>query len=79
LRAATVGVTFWTANANLVPTAILLGSFLVPVTFVLFAVERLADHLLTTQRIFTAFLYGGVLVLRGRWRQAMVLEREHPR
>jgi protease PrsW len=31
---ATVLVTFATQNANLVPTIILLGSFLVPVTFV---------------------------------------------
>jgi protease PrsW len=65
LWAASVAVTFWTANANLVPTVILLGSFLVPVTFVLFAVERLADQLVTTQRIFVAFLYGGVLGVLG--------------
>jgi PrsW family intramembrane metalloprotease len=72
LWAASVVVTFWTANANLVPTVILLGSFLVPVTFVLYALERLADHLLTTQRIFTAFIYGGVLGVLG----ASILEAQ---
>jgi len=72
LWVASVAVTFWTANANLVPTVILLGSFLVPVTFVVYAMERLADELLTTQRIFSAFLYGGALGVLG----ASVLEAE---
>jgi hypothetical protein len=67
-----VAVTFWTGNANLVPTVILLGSFLVPVTFVAFAFERHADQVLTTQRIFIAFLYGGVLGVLG----ASILEAE---
>jgi protease PrsW len=40
LWAATVVVTFWTSNANLVPTIILLGSFLVPATFVVDAFEH---------------------------------------
>ena len=35
-----VVVTFATGNANLVPTVILLGSFLVPVTFVVYAFGR---------------------------------------
>jgi protease PrsW len=70
LWAASVLVTFWTANVNLVPTVILLGSFLVPVTFVVYAMERLADEVLTAGRIFNAFLYGGVLGVLG----ASVLE-----
>jgi protease PrsW len=37
LWAATVLVTFATQNSNLIPTIILLGSFLVPVTFVTYA------------------------------------------
>jgi hypothetical protein len=53
-----------------VPTVILLGSFLVPVTFVVYAFERHADQVLTTQRIFAAFVYGGVLGVLG----ASVLE-----
>jgi hypothetical protein len=58
LWVASVVVTFWTANINLVPTVILLGSFLVPVTFATYAVGR-ADQVVTAQRIFTAFVYGG--------------------
>jgi protease PrsW len=69
LWVATVVITFATGNVNLVPTVILLGSFLVPVTFVVFAFAR-ADGVLTPQRIFTAFVVGGVLGVLG----ASVLE-----
>ncbi|MCW6007189.1 PrsW family intramembrane metalloprotease [Micromonospora sp. CPCC 205371] len=69
LWVATVLVTFATHNANLVPTIILLGSFLVPVTFVAYAFGR-TDGIVTAQRIFTAFVYGGVLGVLG----ASVLE-----
>jgi RsiW-degrading membrane proteinase PrsW (M82 family) len=68
---AAVAVTFVTQNVNLVPTIILLGSFLVPVTFVVYAFGR-ADQILTAQRILTAFIYGGVLGVLG----ASVLEAE---
>jgi protease PrsW len=67
-----VAVTFWTGNPNLIPVVILLGSFLVPVTFVVYAFERHADQVLTTQRIFIAFVYGGVLGVLG----ASILETE---
>jgi hypothetical protein len=60
LWSATVAVTFATGNVNLVPTIILLGSFLVPVAFVTYAFGR-ADAVVTAQRVFTAFVYGGVL------------------
>jgi protease PrsW len=69
LWVATVVVTFATGNANLVPTIILLGSFLVPVAFVSYAFGH-ADQVVTAQRIFTAFVYGGVLGVLG----ASVLE-----
>jgi RsiW-degrading membrane proteinase PrsW (M82 family) len=69
LWVATVVVTFATSNANLIPTVILLGSFLVPVAFVTYAFG-LADKVVTAQRIFTAFVYGGVLGVLG----ASVLE-----
>ena len=69
LWVATVVVTFATSNPNLVPTIILLGSFLVPVTFVAYAFGR-ADQVVTAQRILTAFVYGGVLGVLG----ASVLE-----
>jgi RsiW-degrading membrane proteinase PrsW (M82 family) len=61
---ATVLVTFATGNLNLVPTVILLGSFLIPVTFVIYAFGR-ADQVVTAQRIFTAFVYGGLLGVLG--------------
>jgi len=64
LWVATVVVTFVTRNANLIPTIILLGSFLVPVTFVAYAFQR-ADEIVTAQRVFTAFVYGGVLGVLG--------------
>jgi protease PrsW len=67
---ASVVVTFATDNVNLVPTIILLGSFLVPVTFVVYAFEHYADQVVTAQRIFTAFVYGGALGVLG----ASVLE-----
>ena len=69
LWVATVVVTFATSNVNLVPTVILLGSFLVPVAFVTYAFGH-ADQVVTAQRIFTAFVYGGVLGVLG----ASVLE-----
>ncbi len=58
--AATV-VTFLTLNSNLVPTVILLGSFLVPVTFVAYAFEHRSSETLTEHTIFVGFIYGGVL------------------
>lgn len=62
---AAVVVTFLTGNSNLVPTVILLGSFLVPVTFVAYAFEHRASDRLTEHTIFVAFVYGGVLGVLG--------------
>jgi RsiW-degrading membrane proteinase PrsW (M82 family) len=67
---ATVVVTFNTLNPNLVPTLILIGSFLVPVTFVAYAFEHRASDTLTEHTIFVGFVYGGVLGILG----ASVLE-----
>lgn len=70
LRIFIVGLTLWIAtvvvtqlsgNANLVPTLILLGSFLVPVTFVAWAFERWKDEHVTAELIVTAFVVGGLL------------------
>lgn len=69
LWSATVLVTFATENSNLIPTIILLGSFLTPITFVAYAFGR-ADQVITAQRIFSAFVYGGLLGVLG----ASVLE-----
>jgi RsiW-degrading membrane proteinase PrsW (M82 family) len=62
---ATCVVTFITLNPNLVPTLILIGSFLVPVTFVAYAFEHRASDTLTEHTIFVGFVYGGVLGVLG--------------
>lgn len=62
---ASVAVTVLTQNSNLLPTVILLGSFLVPVTFVAYAFEHRASDTLTEHSIFVAFVYGGVLGVLG--------------
>lgn len=54
-------VTLLTGNANLVPTLILLGSFLVPVTFVAWSFERWRDTHVTAELIVKAFVIGGLL------------------
>ncbi|MFF2079939.1 PrsW family intramembrane metalloprotease [Kitasatospora sp. NPDC058162] len=69
LWACTVLVTFFTDNTNLVPTIVLLGSFLVPATVVIWAYERYAADL-GPDRILTCFGIGGVIGVLG----ASVLE-----
>ena len=58
---ATVVVTLLTGNPNLIPTLVLLGSFLVPVTFVAWAFERRDTGELDAGLVFSTFLVGGVL------------------
>ncbi|GAA4548024.1 PrsW family intramembrane metalloprotease [Amycolatopsis samaneae] len=57
----TVLVTFVTGNPNLVPTVVLLGSFLVPTTFVAWAFSRGRGGELTAELLFSTFVAGGVL------------------
>ncbi|GIE74226.1 hypothetical protein Aph02nite_01760 [Actinoplanes philippinensis] len=57
----TVVVTFVTGNPNLIPTLVLLGSFLVPVTFVLWAYTRRHSGEVTAELLFSTFVTGGVL------------------
>ena len=64
LWVATVVVTFMTENANLVPTIILLGSFLVPVTFVAYAFGH-GDQVVTAQRILAGPHWPGPSARRG--------------
>ncbi|MBD2894947.1 hypothetical protein amrb99_38780 [Actinomadura sp. RB99] len=71
LWAASVLVTVVTANANLLPTIVLLGSFLVPVTFVVWAYEHGTSGEVTVPLLFRAFVVGGVLGVLG----ASLLER----
>jgi len=56
-----VVATFSTGNPNLIPTVVLLGSFLVPVTFVIWAFERRATGELTPSLLLQTFVVGGVL------------------
>lgn len=69
LWVATIIVTTATANANLVPTLILLGSFLVPFCVVLFVTERVHGNVTAIQLIL-AFFVGGIAGVLG----ASVLE-----
>ena len=57
----TVVVTFVTRNPNLIPTLVLLGSFLVPVSFVAWAFSRRHSGELTAELLFGTFVTGGVL------------------
>ncbi|ROT29868.1 PrsW family glutamic-type intramembrane protease [Micromonospora sp. HM5-17] len=62
---ATVVVIFLTRNPTLLPTLVLLGSFLVPVTFVTWAFERRDTGEVTVTLVFATFLAGGVLGVLG--------------
>jgi protease PrsW len=62
---ATVVVTRSTGNSNLVPTVVLFGSFLVPVTFVVWAYGRGRSPRVTVELMFMAFVVGGVLGVLG--------------
>jgi RsiW-degrading membrane proteinase PrsW (M82 family) len=57
----TVAVTAVTGDAHLVPTLILLGSFLVPVTFVVWAFERRDTGEITASLVLNTFIAGGVM------------------
>jgi RsiW-degrading membrane proteinase PrsW (M82 family) len=50
-----------TGNPNYVPSVILLGAFLVPVTFVTYLYERLPDWDVPLPAMAACFLWGGVL------------------
>ena len=60
----TAAVTLATENSNLIPTVILLGSFLVPFSVVLFAAERVEGNLDMTW-LMMAFFVGGVFGVLG--------------
>jgi RsiW-degrading membrane proteinase PrsW (M82 family) len=57
-------VTIVTLNTNLVPTLILVGSFLVPFAVVLFAAERISRNF-TVTHLIVAFFVSGVLGVLG--------------
>jgi protease PrsW len=64
LWALTIVVTIVTLNANLIPTLILIGSFLVPFAVVLFAAERISRSF-TVTHLMVAFFVSGVLGVLG--------------
>lgn len=57
----TVITTYLTANPTLVPTLVLLGSFLIPASFVAWAFERRDTGEITARLVFQSFVVGGVL------------------
>lgn len=65
LWVATVAITYITENANLIPTIVLLGSFLVPATFVVWAFEHGHSGEVTGEIVFRTFAVGGVLGVLG--------------
>jgi RsiW-degrading membrane proteinase PrsW (M82 family) len=56
-----IGILILTGNPNLFPTVVMVGNFLVPVTFVAFFYERRELSELSTPTTALAFLYGGLL------------------
>ncbi|TMB89631.1 MAG: PrsW family intramembrane metalloprotease, partial [Chloroflexi bacterium] len=61
LWAATVADALYTYNLILLPTVVLLGSFLVPVTGVAWYLDHDASPALSPRRIVSAFILAGVL------------------
>ena len=72
---ASVVVTAYTRNFNLIPTVVLLGSFLIPVTAVVWYLDHYEGPQVTPRVIFSAFIIGGVLGILA----ASVLESWLPR
>ena len=60
---ATLGATFLTGDIILLPTVVLLGSFLVPVTAVVWYLDHDPSPVLSPRRIMTAFVAAGVVGL----------------
>jgi protease PrsW len=56
-----------TSNPNYVPSVILLGAFLVPITFVTYLYERLPNWNVSMPALAVCFLWGGVLGTVVRW------------
>jgi protease PrsW len=61
LYVATLGALILSGNPNLFPTVVMLGNFLVPVTYVAFFYERRHLGTVTMPTTAMAFVYGGVL------------------
>lgn len=57
----TVGIEFLTANLIVLPSLVLLGSFLVPVTAVVWYLDHDPSRVLTARRVVFAFMVAGLL------------------
>src|SRR2546430_16186984 len=69
-----VVVTAITGNINTVPSIVLLGSFLVPVTVIVWYLDHYQSPVLEPQRLLAAFVIGGVLgVLAASILEALLL------
>ena len=75
---ACVALMVWTGDILLVPTVILLGSFLVPVTAVVFYFEHDVSPTLRPRTVMAAFLVGGLLGSFGAVSLESVLLRSAP-
>jgi protease PrsW len=58
---ASVVVTGVTTNTTMIPTVVLLGSFLVPLTAVIWYLNRYHSRILSSRMVLYAFIVGGVL------------------
>src|SRR6202521_6480651 len=65
LWVATIAVGRVTHNVILLPTIVLLGSFLVPITAVVWYLDHDPSPALSPRRIVTAFLIGGTMGVLG--------------
>src|SRR4030081_933318 len=65
LWAATIAVARLTHNIILLPTIVLIGSFLVPISAVVWYLDHDPSPALSPRRILVAFLIGGVRGVRG--------------
>src|SRR5437879_2221503 len=62
---ATIGAAYLTGDLLLLPTIIVLGSFLIPVTAVVWYLDHDPSPALSPQRILTAFIIAGVVGVLG--------------
>jgi RsiW-degrading membrane proteinase PrsW (M82 family) len=75
LWVASIVITALTGNTNLIPTVVLLGSFLVPITAVVWNFDHEATANLSIERVFYAFVVGGVLgVLASSLLEALLVQ-----
>ena len=65
-----------TTNPNLFPTVVMIGSFLVPVTYVAFFYERRDLSQLTLPTTALGFVYGGILgVIAASWLEPLFIQQ----